>query len=185
MKKNVYNIITEVIEDYISNDDGIKAVLFDFDFTLVNTIAFKGIDKEYIRATNDISIVEDLIPQTTVYNGIEELLNYLYTNGIKVGVVSNRFESIVNATLAHHGIKVDAVVGERPNSPKSNRMGEVLNKLGVNPHNAIYVGDSPWDNAEAHKAGMEFIGATWGNKRLKMGYNSPKEIIQYIDYINS
>lgn len=184
MKNVISNIINEVIESYINND-GIKAVLFDFDFTLINTLPFKGINKEYIRSTNDISIINDLIPQTSVYNGITELLQYLYSNGIKVGVVSNRHEAVINATLKYHNVKVNTVVGERPNCPKSVRMREALAKLGVSSSNAIYVGDSPWDNAEAHKAGMEFVGATWGRKSLQMGYNSPKEIIQYIDYINN
>ena len=64
-------------------------------------------------------------------------------------------------------------------------MKDALSKLGVEPQNAVYVGDSPWDNAEAHKAGMEFIGATWGNRKLKWGYNTPQEVIKYIEYINN
>ena len=182
--KNISKIINEVIEDYIE-DDGIKAVLFDFDFTLFDTSAFNGIDVEYIRSHNDISIVNNLIPQTKIYNGIIELLDYLNSKGIRTGIVSNRHELVINATLKYHNIGVDVVVGERQNSPKSVRISEALRKLGVSPNNAIYVGDSTWDNAEAHKAGMEFIGATWGNKRLIMGYNSPKEIIRYIEYMNS
>ena len=72
MKNNIRKIINEVVENYI-NDDSIKAVLFDFDLTLINTLAFKGINREYIRTTNDISIIKDLIPQTTVYPGIKNL----------------------------------------------------------------------------------------------------------------
>ena len=181
---NLKKIITEVIEDYINNDE-IQAVLFDFDLTLVNTIALKGVDKEYIRQTSDISVIQNLIPQTSVYNGIGTLLSYLYNNGIKVGVVSNRHESIINAVLKYHGIRVNVVVGERLNCPKSIRMKDALSKLGVEPKNAIYVGDSPWDNAEARKAGMEFIGATWGSRKLSMGYNTPQEVIRYIEYINN
>ena len=180
---NINNIITEVIDNYIE-EDGIKAVLFDFDLTLVNTLPYKGVNREYIRQTNDVSQLKDLIPQTRVYNGIPNLLNYLYSNGIKVGVVSNRHESVINATLKYHGIRVNVVVGERLNCPKCIRIKEALGKLGVEPKNAIYVGDSPWDNAEAHKCGMEFVGATWGNKKLSMGYNSPREIIKYIEYMN-
>ena len=181
---NFKKIITEVIDEYLENQ-GIQAVLFDFDLTLVNTLALKGVDKEYIRQTGDISVVQNLIPQTSVYSGIDTLLSYLYQRGIKVGVVSNRHESVINAVLNYHGIKVNVVVGERLNCPKSIRMKDALSKLGVEPQNAVYVGDSPWDNAEAHKAGMEFIGATWGNKKLKWGYNTPQEVIRYIEYINS
>ena len=181
---NLRKIITEVIDDYI-NEDGIQAVLFDFDLTLVNTLALKGINKEYIRQTNDITPIQNLISQTSVYDGIGALLSYLYQHGIKVGVVSNRHESVINAVLSYHGIRVDTVVGERLNCDKSIRMRDALSKLGVEPRNAIYVGDSPWDNAEAHKAGMEFVGATWGNRKLKMGYNTPQEVIRYIEYINS
>ena len=181
---NLKKIITEVIDDYIE-EQGIQAVLFDFDLTLVNTLALKGIDKEYIRQTNDISVIQNLIPQTSVYEGIGALLSYLYKSGIKVGVVSNRHESIINAILKYHGIRVNVVVGEKLNCPKCIRMKDALSKLGVDPQNAIYVGDSPWDNAEAHKAGMEFVGATWGNRKLSMGYNNPQEVIKYIEYINS
>ena len=184
MHCNVRNIIREVVEDYISND-GVKAVLFDFDMTLVDTSSFNGIDKEYIRATNDLSIAKELIPQTKMYGGIRSLLDYLNANNIKVGIVSNRNEALLNATLKYHNITADVIIGERLNCPKGIRMSEALGTLGVEPRNAIYVGDSPWDNAEARKADVTFIGATWGNKRLIMGYNSPQEIIQYIEYINS
>lgn len=178
-------IIRETIEEYLEDDNSIKAVLFDFDLTLVNTLPFKGVDKEYIRQSGDISQVKDLIPMTKVYNGIDELLSFLKQSKIKVGVVSNRHESLVNATLQHHGIHMDVVIGEKLNCPKSIRMRDALSRLGVEPTNAIYIGDSTWDNAEARKCGMEFIGATWGNKRLAMGYNSPKEVIKYIEYMNS
>jgi phosphoglycolate phosphatase-like HAD superfamily hydrolase len=182
---NLKRIITEIINEYIDYDSGIQAVIFDFDYTLVDTSALRGIDRNYIRQTNDISQLSELIPQTKVYNGISELLAYLYQNGIKVGVVSNRHESIINAVLKYHGIKVNVVIGERLNCEKSIRMKDALSKLGVEASNAVYVGDSPWDNAEAHKAGMEFIGATWGSRKLKMGYNNPMEIIKYIEYINN
>ena len=182
---NVRKLIREVIEEYIDDDSKIQAVIFDFDLTLVNTLPLKGVDRDYIRQTNDISQIMGLIPQTTVYGGINELLGYLRQNNIRIGVVSNRHESIINAVLRYHGIEVDIIVGERLNCEKSIRMREALSKLNVEPKNAIYVGDSPWDNAEAHKCGMEFIGATWGNKKLRMGYNSPQEIIEYINYINN
>ena len=182
---DIKRVITETINEYLEDNGGIQAVIFDFDLTLVNTLPFKGVDREYVRNTNDISQIKHLIPQTTVYAGIKYLILWLLQNGIKIGVVSNRHSSIVNATLRYHGIKADVVIGERLNSDKSTRMREALSKLGISPKNAIYVGDSPWDNAEAHKAGMEFVGATWGNRKLKMGYNNPMEIIKYIDYINN
>lgn len=182
---NIKRIINEVIEDYFEdNDETIKAVIFDFDLTLVNTLALKGLDREYIRSTEDTRMVDQLLPQTEVYNGIDNLLSYLRGSGIKVGVVSNRHVSIISKVLKYHDIKVDTIVGERLNCPKSIRIKEALNFLGVEPKNAIYVGDSPWDNAEARKAGCEFIGATWGNRKLRMGYNSPMEIIKYIEYMN-
>ena len=182
---NIKKIITETINEYIEDNGGIQAVIFDFDLTLVNTLPLKGIDREYIRQTNDTSQIKHLIPQTYVYNGITNLLSWLRQNGIRIGIVSNRHESIVNAILKYHGIGVDVVVGERLNCDKSIRIKDALSKLGVEARNAVYVGDSPWDNAEAHKAGMEFIGATWGSRKLKMGYNNPMEIIKYIEYINN
>lgn len=178
-------IIREVIDNYVMDDieKEIRCVIFDFDLTLVNTLPFKGTDKERVRQ-GDMSEMEPLIPQTAVYNGIPQLLSYLKQNGIRIGVVSNRHESVVNATLRYHGIGVDVVIGERLNCPKSIRIREALQKLGTKPKNAIYVGDSPFDDVEAMKCGVEFIGATWGNKKLKMGYNSPDEVVRYVEYMN-
>ena len=180
------NIIRETIEDYLNDDNNtIKAVIFDFDGTLINTRAFRGVDREYVRSTNDTSMIDNLLSSTSVFNGIPELLSWLRGSGIRFGVVSNRHVSIVNKTLSYFGIKPDIVIGERLNCPKSIRIKEALSKLGVEPNNAIYVGDSPWDNAEARKAGCEFVGATWGSKHLSMGYNSPMEVKKYIEYINN
>ena len=182
---DVRKIIREAIEDYISQDEGIRAVLFDFDMTLFDTTCLVGIDQELIRSTNDISSISHLINKVKIYDGIDEMLSYLRNHNIAYGIVSNRNEAIIKAVVGKYGLKPQIIVGERLNCPKGIRMKEALRKLAVEPKNALYVGDSTSDNAEARKSGIDFVGASWGGKTLPMAYNSPSELIKYIEYINS
>lgn len=182
---NLGRIIREEIDRYLGSEEGIAAVLFDFDLTLFDTLSLRNVDKEFIRNTKDVSSIQDEINGARVYDGIPQMIDQLRDRGIKVGIVSNRHECIINDVLEKNGISMDTVVGERLNCPKGIRIRDALSKLGVEPKNAIYVGDSPWDNAEASKVGVTFVGATWGNKKLRMGYNNPSELIRYVDYINN
>ena len=178
---NYSQIIRETIEDYLSQDNiGIQAVIFDFDLTLVDATCYREY-RGYARANKDWSIYDEHVGETKVYPGIKELISYLRSNDIKVIVVSDNKQSVIEKTLSYHGIEYDAVRGAQGwMNPKWKRMTTLLAKFGINPNNAISVGDMPSDAVQSEKAHIKFVGCSWGNDMVN-GINNPLDLIKIIE----
>ena len=178
---NYSRIIRETIEDYLSQDSmGIQAVIFDFDLTLVDATCYRQY-RDYARANKDWSIYDEHVSETKVYPGIKELISYLRSNGIKVIVVSDNKQSVIEKTLSYHGIQYDAVRGAQGwMNPKWKRMTTLLSKFGISPENAISVGDMPSDAVQSEKAHIKFVGCSWGNDMVN-GINNPLDLIKIIE----
>ena len=103
-----------------------------------------------------------------MYEGIPELLKVMKAKGIKIGLVSNKDNRHV-ATVADKlfsGI-FDIAYGNRegyPRKPDPTSVIEVMEKLGANRENTLYVGDSVIDMETAKNAGLTFCGVLWGFK---------------------
>lgn len=179
---NINRIIREEIQKYIDFFGGkkIKAVIFDFDFTLVDSTAFAEV-KKYAIANRDFSVMFEKIPEVKPFNGIKELISKLKERNILVLVVTNNKQDVAKRTLDYHGVYYNAIRGAQGKKmPKHKRMLALLGKAGVNPEEAISVGDLPIDELESNQAGINFVGCTWGNNKVS-GINNPLELIKIID----
>ena len=98
--------------------------------------------------------------------GCREMLEALKANGIRIGVVTNRFsakEAVADAGLCE---LVDIVVGlEDGVEPKPNPapLLYALDRLGVERTAAVYVGDTDIDMQAAVAAGIPGIGVITGS----------------------
>ncbi len=104
--------------------------------------------------------------KTQAYDGIHELLCDLDRAGYKMAVVSNKFDTAVKALCSEYfGRFIKAAVGESEGvlkKPSPDAVFKALEELGSAANQAVYVGDSEVDVETAKKAGLEFIGVTWG-----------------------
>lgn len=189
--KEKKNVIREELED----NKVIKGVIFDFDYTLFNTDgtldirrqakAVKGTPVEKKRAWMEAS---RYVGKNTIYGGIKELIDYLESNGIQWGVVTKCNQLFAQETINHYGLHPVAVKGDRNGWPKSARMKEVLNIMGISPQVCLSIGDRASDGFESSKANIPFIGCSWGvgidADRITNGVKSPQEIITYIENMN-
>lgn len=109
---------------------------------------------------------EHLMDLTQPYPGIPELLRDLKAQGIRIGVLSNKIDTASRRLIAHFfGELVDVTLGERPGIPRKpdpTSCREMLERLGAQPENTLYVGDSDVDMMTAHNAGLKALGVTWG-----------------------
>ena len=127
--------------------------------TCEDTVASVLADFKAIYAT----ICED---HTAPYEGILNLLTALREQGIRVAVVSNKFDAATKQLCqTYFGELVEIAVGERAGirkKPCPDTVFEALSILGVATGDAVYIGDSDVDIETARAAGMPCLSVTWG-----------------------
>jgi phosphoglycolate phosphatase len=107
---------------------------------------------------------EIYLDQTPPLPGAEKVLGFVAARvGGKVAVISNKYEELCRAWLAHWGLAphVAVVVGSdtfRVRKPDPGAMLPVLQGFGVAPADALMVGDMEVDVATARAAGVPMVG---------------------------
>ena len=105
---------------------------------------------------------------TKPYEGILSLLSTLRERGIRIAVVSNKFNAATKALCAEYfGELVEVAVGERADirkKPAPDTVFEALTALGASAAGAVYIGDSEVDIQTAKNCDMDCISVTWGFK---------------------
>lgn len=131
--------------------------------------------------------------RTVPYDGISQLLTALRKRGIKVAVLSNKIDSASQQLIEYFFPgKTDVVFGEHvgvPRKPDPTSCRMVMQQLGVQPEQVLYVGDSGTDMQTAKNAGLYAVGVTWGfrSKEVLLEYGAdilvhrPEQILQILD----
>ncbi len=103
---------------------------------------------------------------TVPYAGVTDLLTALRDAGVRVAVVSNKHDAGVQALCTRFfGEYLELAVGadgSRPLKPAPDGILYALERLGVDPAHAWYVGDSAVDVVTARAAGVRCAAVTWG-----------------------
>ena len=101
------------------------------------------------------------------YEGVDELLDGLVGKGIFLAVNSNKrtdyTEKLIDKLFGR--IPFVGVFGERAGVPKkSDPAGalELCGRMGLEPGEVLYVGDSGTDMKTGRNAGMDTVGVGWG-----------------------
>ena len=111
--------------------------------------------------------VDNIDRHTIPYDGIPELLHKLQRDGVKMAVASNKFQHGTDRLVAKFfgDIEFVAIEGNRegaPLKPNPEIIHNILCIAGVEPCDAIMVGDSGIDIRTAIAAGIDSIGVSWG-----------------------
>ena len=101
------------------------------------------------------------------FDGIVDVLAALKREGRRLGVVSAKRRPTVERVFAGAGIGdfFDVVVGSddtERHKPHPEPVLKALELLDAQPHEAAYVGDSPFDVAAARAAGVYAVAVGWG-----------------------
>lgn len=131
---------------------------------------------------------EHCADNTKPYDGILDMLKKLRAGGVRTAVVSNKADYAVQELCVQYfdGL-FDAAAGERAGvrkKPAPDAVFAVLDKLGVNAADAVYIGDSDVDVETARNSGMAHIIVDWGfrnkdfliSKGAKTIVSSPHDI---------
>ena len=109
---------------------------------------------------------KNMYNNTVSYNYIETMLKTLKSEGIKLGVVSKKFDLAVKELCKkYYDGLVDIAIGQGGDVlPKPSPFGvyKAMKELGADKASTIYVGDSEVDVQTAQNANIPCIGVTWG-----------------------
>ena len=104
--------------------------------------------------------------KTVPYPNIIEMLEGLKSKGVKLGVLSNKFDAAVKDLAGFYfPVTFDVAKGESPTCPRKPDPTGLLasiQEIGLNPSQVAYIGDSAGDMKTAKAAGAMAIGVSWG-----------------------
>mgnify|MGYP005810461665 FL=1 len=98
------------------------------------------------------------------FDGMAELLRRLKEKGIVVALVTGKGAASCRITLERFGLTdcFDAVETGSPAGPRKEAgIRAVLQRFGLEPAEALYVGDAPGDATASRKTGVPMVAAAW------------------------
>ena len=101
------------------------------------------------------------------YPGIPELLAELDAAGVKLAVVSNKFQEGTDHLIREFFPKIcfAAILGNRPGyplKPDPAIVEEAISLAGISRPEALLIGDSPTDMHTAENGGIDSLAVSWG-----------------------
>ena len=104
---------------------------------------------------------------TRQYEGMRETLDLLRAQGFRIGIVTSKLNALARRGLTCASIDdcFDCIVGcddTTRHKPDPEPVLHALDRLGIRPARAAFVGDSPFDIAAGNAAGVYSVGALWG-----------------------
>ena len=111
---------------------------------------------------------EPLHDELEAFEGIEHVLVQLKREGRRLGIVTAKRRKTVELAFAvlplerHFDVVVTSDMTER-HKPDPEPVLTALERLGVEPADAAFVGDSPFDVASGKAAGVFTVAVAWGN----------------------
>ena len=127
---------------------------------------------------------EPLHDELEACGGMEDVIVRLHEEGVRLGIVTAKRRATVDLAFARLrvGHLFETVVGgdetER-HKPDPQPLLEAARRLGVDPVDCAYVGDSPFDIRAAKNAHMYPVAVTWGriHDRGKLEAEQPAAIV--------
>lgn len=160
----------------------IKAVIFDLDGTITEPfLDFDAIRQEIGLSPEDATLLEAMekmtppqrqrvmaiierheqraVEESTLNDGAAELLDNLRAGGIKIGILTRNKRSNAIAIAQKHGLEFDAIFDREDGPVKPDAFGVLwlCKKFGVQPAEAMVVGDYLYDVQAAEAAGAAAV----------------------------
>ena len=160
-----YQIVPEVIRflgGKMGSDRDIDKFWFEPDRDNIIKDKF-GLDPDrFWQIFRRLDIPEERAKQTFAYGDAEACIRKIKGGGKKVSVITGAPENIARMEIAKlNGAPIDlffaTLFSHLPTKPAPDGLFFVLNKLGVNSADTVYIGNSNEDALFAKNAGVDFI----------------------------
>ncbi len=130
-----------------------------------------AIAEHYKRAFQSLRASGNL--HEPIYEGIADLLDQLDESGWLLAVATGKSDRGLKLLLDHHGLSgrfISLQTADRhPSKPDPSMIHQALGDAGVDPGQAVMIGDTSFDMVMARAAGVRALGVAWG-------YHSPAEL---------
>lgn len=165
---------------------------------LIKRALIEGGDKDLTHFEEAFAAYKEIFREHCMYkvkpyDGIVELLADLNKRGVKLCVLSNKpHAETVNVieTLFGKGY-FDVILGQTeqiPIKPSPEGVYAILEKLGIDASQALYLGDTATDMKTGKGAGLFTVGALWGFRDYKELSDNhadaiierPEELLEYL-----
>lgn len=104
--------------------------------------------------------------KTAPYEGIIPLLEALPVRGVPIGVLTNKDHDMAREIVRNYfGGLVTYIQGREadlPTKPDPTGLHRLMERMGADPAETLFVGDSEVDIATAHNGGLAAAGVLWG-----------------------
>src|SRR5690348_45441 len=131
---------------------------------------------------------EPLHDELVACAGMEDVLVRLHEEGRRLGVVTAKRRSTVELAFARVPLShlFETIVGgdeTTRHKPDPEPLLLAAERMGADPKDCAYVGDSPFDIRAAKAAGMFAVAVTWGkiHNRAKLEVEQPDSIVDDAD----
>jgi phosphoglycolate phosphatase len=127
---------------------------------------------------------EVYLDKTHFLDGAREILEALHSNGVLLGVASNKFGRFSRGALNHLGVAhlFRAIVGAGDvprNKPFPDMLHSVLNAMDLPPENVVFVGDTLTDIETGKQAGVDVYALPTGyDPKKELARGRPKRILR-------
>lgn len=139
-----------------------KSIIFDLDLTLIDTTIL-----EPLRHSRQWQEAYRRIPETTMYEGISQVLDIIRKHNIPCAIVSTSPRPYVEKIVEHFNLPVQHIVSyhdAKPIKPHPAQMLKALELMGKNAKEVISFGDRVIDIQASNAAGIESVACFWGTK---------------------
>lgn len=122
--------------------------------------------------------------KTRPYTDAVPILKKIKNKGIKIAIVSNKFQKAAEEVCEHYfkGL-YDVVIGESEEcrrKPAPDGINKILKMYDAKPEDAVFFGDSEVDIQTAENAGVFCISVLWGyRKREFLEENGAKLFVRF------
>jgi len=129
------------------------------------------------------------LDKTALYDGVDEMLNQLSKRKYVFAVLSNKVQTstqtLVSQLLSNwHFSVVAGAIPERPLKPHPASIRFVLDELGLQADEVIFVGDGDADVLAAQSISMKVIAVSWGYRtKQSLSALSPDYMIDHPNQI--
>lgn len=110
--------------------------------------------------------------KTRPYDGVLALIDKLHRGGVKLGIVSNKFDLAVkalNRQYFHNWIDFAlGVTDALHRKPAPDMVYACIEQMQLKPEVVVYIGDSEVDLMTAQNAGVDCISVLWGFRSLEV-----------------